>query len=436
MDPIDPSVSPCTDFYSYANNKWLKNNPMPDAKSRWGTFNILDEQTKANLKSLFDEQDGIIGLFYASGLDLESRNSASVAPIQDLLDLVDNAASLDQIWSIVALLHRDRVAAPFFSFYCSPDAKNANLAAAHLCQSGLGLPDRDYYDAESKAEIRAKYLDYAKNIFGLVQLPDASLDLLDFETKLAAVSLKMVERRDPVKTYNKRTLLELSEIAPNIAWETYFKTLGTSDFGSLVIENVEYLRQVSLFVKETDMKVLRAYLHFHIISKAAPFLSEVLENENFRFYKTVLSGIPEKEPLWKRVISTVASCLDDPVSKLYVDRFFPERSKKSALEMVQYIIEQFRLSIQNAEWMSSETKVKALEKLEHFTVKIGFPDKWKDFGPLNALIVPGNSFYKNIRVASRFLYRITDLDAMNKPVDRTKWEMAPYEINACMIFLK
>jgi putative endopeptidase len=270
--------------------------------------------------------------------------------------------------------------------------------------------------------------------------PDAELqskNVMELETQIAAVSLKMVERRDPVKTYNKRTLAEIKTIATNIEFDTVFGGLAIANFGDIIVESPLYFEKLSTILGNTEVGLIKSYLRYHILKSAAPFISEEFEMEHFNFFKKILNGIEAMEPRWKRVLSVVSNHLSDPISQIYVEKHFSPQAKKAAFDMVQYIIEGFLLitvafkeAIQQASWMQEVTKKKALEKLSKFNVKIGFPDKWKDFSPLDSKISRQSSYLANIRVASEFVYKIDELDTLNRGVDKTKWEMAPFMVNA------
>lgn len=254
--------------------------------------------------------------------------------------------------------------------------------------------------------------------------------MLEFETKMAAVSLKMVERRDPVKTYNKRTVAEIKLLSANIGWDTFFSGIGILNFGDVVIESPTYFSALSELLAQVPISSIKSYLKFHILSSSAPYLSKVFVDEHFNFYKKTLNGIPENEPRWKRILSVVSSTLSDPVSKKYVEKHFSKEAKDSANEMVQYIILAFKERINAAPWMQAVTKQKALDKVANFKAKIGFPDKWNDFTPLDGKLSRKNAYLSNIRIANTFVFQMDELDRINKDVDKTKWEMAPFMVNA------
>lgn len=443
MDPVDPSVKPGDSFYDYANNDWLSKTSIPAEKSRWTVFNVLDELSKTHLKALFEDLEkepvgsSIVAELYSAGMDTATIDAKGLAPIQDLLNSVASLQSKQEIWKLVAKLSKQSFGS-FFAFGVSPDAKNSTTAVFQFAQGGLGLPDRDFYELESKKEQREKYvLHIAKmNVLAGISQQDADSQaklVYDFEVILAKHSLKMVERRDPVKTYNKKTVAELKTLSPQIDWDGFFGELGLSKLGSVVIESPAYFSELSKLVEISPIEQLKAYIKFRILTTAAPYISAPFVDEDFNFFKTILNGIPQNEPRWKRVLSQVSGSIQDPVSKMYVDKYFPPTAKKAASELVDFIILAFKESIQNAAWMEAETIEKALVKLSKFTVKIGYPDKWMDFTPLNGKISRKTSYLENIIIAHEYVFQKDVLGRVDKPVDKSKWEMAPFMVNACTL---
>lgn len=308
-------------------------------------FNVLDEASKENLKKILETvpKSSMVCKLYESGLNTVRIEEEGIKPIHDILEQIDNIADQASLWKAVASLHEEQLACPFFRIGASPDAKKSSWIAAHMCQGGLGLPDRDYYDLPGKAEIREEYVRFISRMFvnlGM-QFTEAekwAKEVMAFETEIAAVSLKMVERRDPVKTYNKRTVPELKLLAKNMDFDLIFDGIGMKDFGDLIIESPLYFEKLSNILEKTDLNIIKSYLKRVVICAAAPYLSEAFEKEHFNFYKKTLNGVQEMEPRWKRVLGVVTECVRDPVSQLYVEKHFSVEAKKAAFEMVQFII--------------------------------------------------------------------------------------------------
>lgn len=393
------------------------------------------------LKQLFEEEaqkpiaSSIISEFYLSGLDVEAVEKNGVYPIQDLLIAVDSIDSLQSSWRVVSQLQKEQICNPFFGIFASPDAKNSSIVVPYIGEDGLGLPDRDYYDTESKKEIREKYLVHISKMFQLIGVAESNANdkasqVLSLETKMALLFLRQVERRDTDKTYNKTTYFDLKSLAPAIQWDTIFANIGGDFSGAIIMQNLTYLTELSKLLQVTELDHIKSYLKFHILTSVAPYLSKSFVDEDFSFYQKTLSGTLENEVRWKRVITTVSNNIRDPVSKAYVERNFTPEAKKSALEMVQVIIAVFRERIPAAEWMSEATKIKALEKLDNFRVKIGYPDKWNDFTSLEGKLCRNKSYLTNLRIAKAFVYQLDNVNQFNKPVDTTQWEMPPFMVNA------
>jgi putative endopeptidase len=436
LENFDRSIAPGESFYRHVNGNWLKKNQIPAEFSSWSTFRILDELSKKNLKSIFDELEkepagsSLIAELYKSGMDTEKIEKDSLTGIADLLEQVDRIENKEQAMDFTALMHKKQIRYVFFVMYVSPDSKKSNWTVGRLHQSGLGLPNRDFYFDESKKKEQDGYKQYISDMFEAIGTSvDANL-IYDFETKLAEFSLTNLELRDPIKTYNKVTLKELHSHAPTINWARYFELLeAPSSFGDLVIHNVDYFSKLSQLLVETDISVIRAYLKLHLLTGCAPYLSDRFESLHFKFFKGVLTGVESMLPRWKRVLEKTCEVLRDPVSELYVAKFFPPEAKKHAAQMVQFIIAAVEKRLKSVDWMQDETKQRGLKKLANFRVKIGYPDKWIDFTPLKGKISHSNTFVENILIANEFDKQL-DLARINKEVDREKWEIPPYMVNA------
>jgi putative endopeptidase len=440
IDPnnLDKSVSPQQNFYRFANGGWLDRNPIPSDYSRWGCFEELAERNYVVLKKLLEESElrkgDLVGELFNSGMNIKAIEQAGLSVIQDLLTAIEKLKTSQDVLGLVAQFHSEGLdiagSAPLFSISAQPDARNSSWVLAHLGQDGLGLPDRDYYFDDDKAEIRAKYKDHVRKVFELAAIANAEQkvsDVFDIESFLAEASLKMVERRDPVKTYNKHTYEELKSLC-GISWDHYFKTLQMKDnFGDLILDNPKFFKALQQALERFSISQWQSYLQWFLLGASSSFLPEPFDTEHFSFYGKVLTGQEEQKPRWKRVMGTVSALIRDLFGKLYVEIMFPPEAKKAALEMVELLRSALRERLNNLEWMEDATKVKALEKLNKFAVKIGYPDKWEEYAGVS--LDRNLPYFENVRRASRGEVR-KGLNRVNREVERWRWEMPPFLVNA------
>ncbi|KAI8822890.1 endothelin-converting enzyme 1 [Fimicolochytrium jonesii] len=453
MEPVeaanfDLSVNPADDFYSYVNGGWLKTHDIPADKSRYGVFEQLIDSNDDLLKSILEEvidpsnKPSMLGEFYRSGVDEALSNKAGLTPVQDILDKISGVKTAKDAVELAGKdLHVQQIGGPFWSAHVNPDAKNSVWEILELYQSGLGLPDRDYYFDEDKKEIREKYHTFIADLF---QLADKSLSksdadsiakaIYDVELELAKSSLTMSERRDPEATYNKKTVKELAVLAPEVEWEAYFKSIGYENvdaFGGFVIlDNPKFFTKISELLKSVSIKDWQNYLRFNALRGSAPYLSKEFVDLRFAFYGTVLTGQAEIKPRWKRVLDTISSAIPDSLSVAYIARAFPQEAKAQADELVQLVIAALEEKLKVLDWMEDATRAKALEKLKAMRPKIGFPDKWEDYGAaLESAVLHTKPWFENVRLVnaadSQRMYK-----RVNKPVDRNRWEMPAYMVNA------
>ena len=439
---IDPSVSPAVDFYQYAIGGWLKNNPIPDEYSRWGSFEILSEtnnkvlkeilETAANNKSAKGSNQQKIGDYYYSGMDTVKIEMEGYKPIQPQLDAISNIKSKEDLYKEIAFLHL-RVSSPLWGFGAGADARNSRMNISNIYQSGLGLPDRDYYlnnDPRSK-QIREKYLQLMNNMFKLIgpNEIDAKKDadkVMEIETRLAKASSTRVERRDPVKNYNKMSLDSLKSITPGINWDLYFKELGISTPPEFDVNQPRFIKEVSALLQDVQLNDIKPYLTWHLIRGTANYLSSNFVNEYFEFGGKFMQGAKVIQPRWKRVMQSTNATLGEILGEVYVSKTFPPEAKDRAKSIVNNLIIALKERITNLDWMGDETKKEALKKLAAITIKIGYPDKWKDYSSLQML---RDSYLENDMNASEFLNR-ENYNKIGKPVDITEWGMLPQTVNA------
>jgi predicted metalloendopeptidase len=437
---MDPSTPPCQDFFQYANGNWIKQNPIPADQSTWGAFNQLRERNRGVLKELLEEAAGaqapagsprqMVGDFYASGMDTKAIERAGLEPLRPELARI---AAIRDGQDLAAAIARGRVTGggPGFGFFVGQDDKESTAYIAQFAQGGLSLPDRDYYlnqDPRSQ-EIRAKYLEHVARMFGLMGekplLARAHAGIvLAMETRLAQASMTRVERRDPNAVYHKMTMDQLAELAP-FEWGVYRRTLGLKAT-TVLVRQPAFFRTFSAMVREVPLAQWQTYLRWHALTAAASHLSAPFEREDFAFFGTTLSGAKEMSERWKRVQDATDHALGEALGQLYVERTFSAEAKDRALALVANLRAALGERIRDLDWMGPATRVAALAKLDALTVKIGYPDRWRDYSGLK---VDRASYMDNLARARAFEFN-RDLAKLGRPVDRNEWEMTPPTVNA------
>ena len=445
LDPtasVDPGVQPGDDFYHYADGTWLKNNPIPSDQTSWGSFNILNEHNRDVLHLVLDDcaaNTGAkgsprqkVGDFFASGMDEAAIDAAGVKPVQPWFDKIAALKRAADLPALLAELHASGVAG-FFTVFVDADEKESGKDIAQFYQGGLGLPDRDYYTKTDDAskKLLAAYEEHVARTFTLLgDAPEAAKanarTVLNLETELAKASKTRVQLRDPEGNYHKMTLEELAKTAPGFDWKTYFATLGAPEPGALDVKQPEFATQAAQLAGTLPIDDVKAYLRWHLAHAASPLLSKGFEDENFSFYGTILTGAKENLPRWKRVLKSVDSGVGEALGQLYVEKNFPPEAKARALAMINDLKAVLRERLTNLEWMGPETRTAALRKLEAFGVKIGYPDKWRDY---SALEISRQPFVLNVMAANSFETK-RQVAKIGKPVDRTEWGMTPPTVNA------
>lgn len=445
IDPanMDLNVKPGNDFFRYVNGTWMANNPIPPEYSSYGAFHVLYDENQEDLKVLVEEvsadKDASQGSvsqkirdFYNSGMDTTRIDEVGVGALQNELFAIANLNSKKEVQQFVAEMHKIGLN-PLFYIYGNADQKNSVMEIVNFYQGGLGLPDVDYYtnDDERSQQLRLDYLDHLSKMFILKgDLEEASKKnaetVLNIETDLANVSKTRLERRNAEENYHKVTLDGLIELSPEIDWQAYFTTLGLTDPGEINVGQKDFIAGLSPIMQKYSVEEWKTYLTWFLLDGSANYLNQEIVDQNFEFFGKTLSGQQELQPRWKRVMGTTSNGLGEAIGQLYVEKYFPPSSKKRMDQLVENLRIAFAGRIKNLDWMSDDTKIEALAKLDKITVKIGYPDKWKDYSSME---VVADSYIKNVRSANIYEFQRT-LAKIGKAVDKTEWGMTPQTVNA------
>lgn len=436
------SIKPGNNFYQYSNGGWIKNNPVPSDKTQYGSFTVLYDNNQVKLKDLVLEvsknktEEGTnaqkIADFFNSGMDTLKIENEGIKPIEADLNAIDNIKNTDDLIKQIGEMHKKGYS-PLFSFFNIQDEKNSNNVIAILFQGGLSLPDRDYYllEDETSKNIRTKYLEYVQHMFEIagnskyVSKTFAN-KIFDIELQLAKNSFTRLELRDPFKNYNKIDLDGLKNLSPKVNWDLYFKTIGLTNTKEINAAQKKFISGLSNVISNVAIDDWKIYLKWEVINTAASYLSSNFEKESFAFYGTVLRGQKQQRPRWKKVLSTTDGALGEALGQLYVQKYFPPEAKDRMLKLVNNLKVAFKNRINNVDWMTDTTKQKAIEKLKAITVKIGYPDKWKDYSKLT---INPNNYYENV-VATRTFNFEDAISKIGKPYDKTHWGLSPQTVNA------
>jgi putative endopeptidase len=447
LENIDTAVRPQDDFFKYVNGGWISKTEIPPDQGRWGAFNELREfNNDAVLKVLEkagkDTQKYPEGTdqrkaadFYSIGMDSALAENAGIEPIKPYMEKINNIDSKNKIQDYLV---EDILTGggAFFGFSVFPDLQNSKKMAAYLESGGLGLPERDYYlstDEKSK-ETREKYKVHVRNLFKLAGDDDAKAKasaekVLAIETQMAKAMMSKEDRRDPMKMYNPKSIAELSKLSPTTDWKKYFSDLKVNE-DTIIVTEPAFISEYEKIIKASSLDDIKTYLKAALLRGSAPFLNNAFVQESFDFNSKYLRGTDKMRPRWKRVLDVTDGYLGEAIGKLYVDETFPPEAKQKALDMVENIKLAFADRIKSLDWMSDSTKQMALKKLSTFTVKIGYPDKWKDYSGLKIEKAPEKaSYFGNAVSAARFQVE-EEISKLNKPVDKTEWEMTPQTVNA------
>ncbi len=439
LENFDGQVSPAENFYQYATGGWQKNNPLKPEFSRFGRFDELSELSVERVKGIFDnivnekQKPGTVGQkiadLYGLGMDSLKLNAEGAAPLKPYIEEIQAITNGEELAKVLAHMHRNGQR-PFFAVMAMADMKNSTTNVGYLMQGGLGMGDRDYYLEAKNAGLKEGYRNFLATTLGLAGIEEPEKvadDVIDFETGLAQVQWSRVEQRDTWKAYNPMSNDEILEKYPNLNLQTYFETLGVEPQEKIIVRTPSYFEELNKILEKTPIERVKNYLLATLVQGGCEALSDDFYNAHFDFFSKQLTGTQEQKPRWKRIQTNTERLLSEAVGQLYVKKYFPEKDKIRMQGLVANIQKSLSQHIDELDWMSDETKAKAHEKLDNFTVKIGYPDKWKDYSDM--VIDPKLSYYENLVRAAN--WRSADnLGRLGQPVDRTEWHMSPQTVNA------
>ena len=437
---FDESIALKDNFYQWATGGWQKNNPLKPEFSRYGSFDVLRENNEIRINELFQamteskaEAGSIeqkISDLYKMGLDEERLNKEGAEPIREALNNILAMTERQQIIDALAQLHTDGIGV-FFAAYPAADLADSNMTILYMEQSGLGMGNRDYYVDEKNADKKAAYVAYLEKIFALAGVEGDVKQMVEsvvaLEDRIADKHWSNVECRDIQKGYNPFTYEDFKAKFGVVNWDNYFAAMGLNEVGKLVVSQPSSFENILEVINTADVEALRAYVAAHYIDAAASYISEEFALASFEFFGKTMSGTQEIRPRWKRAMGVPNSILSEAVGQIYVAKYFPESEKARVELMVSNIQKAFSKHIDKLDWMSDETKAKAQEKLAAFTVKIGYPNKWKDYSTLT--VDATKSYWANVVEANRW-YTADSMAEVGKAVDREKWMMPPQMVNA------
>ncbi|MEM6262262.1 MAG: M13 family metallopeptidase [Bacteroidota bacterium] len=440
---MKPEVSPADDFYTYVNGTWLEQTPIPEDRDSWGSFHelradnehLLYDELKKGIKN--DQQSGNDDVaktiqFFKVAMDSVLAETVGITPVTPILEQINQVTTFQEALNLLPELHNKGIGGLFGS-YVYEDKGNSKMMTLYLSQSGLSLPDRDYYlkDTEVYQKYRQEYVATIQKMFELAGM-DAEIAqkdaaaVLKLETQMAEEFMSRVERRNPLNTYHRMSLDRLQEISPSVNWQAYFTGRGLPNIDTLIVSQPDYMEFVSELLPKTDLGTLQAYLKWKSIRSFAPYLSEAFVATHHKFFSETLRGVKEREPRWRKMVSLTNAMIGEGLGQMYVKRAFSKEAKEDVKQMVEKIREALAVRIDNLEWMSGETKKQAHKKLTAIQVKIGYPDQWRDYGTMQ---IGDESLVNNVLEARRFENN-RRMNRYGKPSDRMEWGMTPQTVNA------
>ncbi|OXB25476.1 endothelin-converting protein [Flavobacterium tructae] len=444
---MNPKISAGQDFFQYVNGTWLSKTEIPSDRTTWGSFNELIKKTDKDAMSILKEasknpkyksdtdQGKAVNLF-STILDTVGRNKAGIKPLQPYFKKIDAIKNIADLQKYLTEIGQEGNSV-FFGIYIGADEKNSSKNSVMLYPNRLGLPDQDYYISEDKdsKEKRSKYvLHLARMMQFAGESPEkakqSAAGILALETQLSKPRLNRVESRDSRLQYNPMTVAELQKLTPAINWDAYLSSLGLAKLQSIVVTEPKYMKALQTVFTENKVALWKEYLKWDLLNSYASELSTDLETANFDFYSKTLRGAIKQLPREEKALQVVNSSVGEALGKLYVEKVFPAEAKAKAVDMIHNVIQAYKTRINNLSWMSAATKIKAIEKLDKLTVKVGYPDKWKDYSALEIKgVAEGGSYFENMVNLSKWNFK-KGIDKLYKPVDKTEWGMSPQTVNA------
>lgn len=435
---IDSTARPEDDFYQFANGLWLKNNPVPASESRWGSFNEVSERNNEEIKKLLEEaskEDNkkgsvsqLVGDYYACIMDSTKRNADGIKPIQSELDMVKGLTK-ENLAALVAHQHQYGMGS-LFSFSIAEDLKDNSKYAVYVGQTGLGLPDKEFYFKKDSASVAMRE-EYAKHVTKLFELagmaaPTAGSIELALETKLASKSMNNVEQRNIDAQYNKYSYADFKKLCPSFNWDTYFAAVGVTKLDTIIVGQPEYMKNLNALLGSVSLDDWKTYFTMEVLNPNADRLNDAMEQQDFAFYNQYMRGAKEMKPRWKRAIGAMAGPMGDVLGRAFVEKNFSEDAKKRVNEMVTNLQASLKERLQKLEWMNDTTKEKAMEKMASFARKLGYPEKWKNTDKLD---ISRASYAQNAMNNAKFGFDEM-VAKLGKPVDKTEWGMGAHVVNA------
>lgn len=448
LDLMDTSVKPSDDFFSFVNGTWIKNTPIPADKTRWGSFDELRQNTDKDALAILNDaskdpkyksntDQGKAISMYKVAMDTVARNKQGIAPLQPYLAKIDAVKNVKDLQKLMMETEAQGGGIGFFGLGIGADEKNSTKNVVSLGVGGVGLPDRDYYvsDEKDSKEKREKYvLHVARMLQFLGDAPavaKANADkVLALEIQMSQPRLDRVERRDSKKQYNPTAIADLQKMLPSINWNSYLVGIGLPKIDTVIVSQPRYISALQTLFSEKKIDSWKAYMRWNLIRGSASQLSTEIETANWEFYGKTLTGALKQRPRHEKALQTVNGVVGEALGKLYVEKMFPPEAKVKAEKMIKNVIRAYEIRINALSWMSPETKIKAIEKLNKLTIKIAYPDKWEDY---SALVIKspeeGGTYFDNLKSVSKWSWK-KDLNKLNKPVDKTEWGMSPQTVNA------
>ena len=444
---MDTTMRPGDDFFRYVNGAWVDSTTIPEDRSSWGGFQELRKSTDADvlkivessvedINSVEDPEAKKALVLYKAIMDTVKRNEQGIQPLQPYLEELDKINSVQDLQAFIENSQKKGGSSYLFGMGIFADSKDSNKNAVYINPPGLGLPDRDYYVADDE-DSKKRREEYKEHVARMLQyLGDSEEEaakeaqtILDFETKLAESMLDKVERRDPRKRYNPKTLPELNKLTSNVKWNPYFEAIGVKKLDTVIVSQPKYMKTIQGQITEANLPKIKSFIRWSMLNRSAPLLSTELEKADWDFYSKTLRGSKKQRPREERALAFVNGRIGEALGKLYVSEKFPPEAKQKAKDMIENIIKAYEHRIDGLAWMSDSTKTKAKQKLGTLQIKIGYPDKWKDYSSLEIADAEDTSLLEHARAVSQWNYE-QNLEDLYEPVDKTEWFMSPQTVNA------